>query len=249
MSSEGLNQVCKRCLNCPTMPKTRRARNQSTVFDLPKETESPYCDPGILPDVANERTKLRFYAINKEWQSEMGWKFEKVCLTSGYRFENKSNSTERDIFASLPSEAMTIKRKDRPCLTHDVVGDGNCYFRCISLLVSGTEMNHFSIRKWILANLSRRSIGMDVDKYTKLTKMNRNNTWATEVEIVATAKLLKTDIYVFSLHGRDWQWLLFKGSQHRSSLPRRSVYLHHAGLCHFRIVMKVKVTSPEPITR
>ena len=95
-----------------------------------------------------------------------------------------------------------------------VARDGNCYFRCISYALSGTEDHHKSICNvqcnyisWFPGRL--RALITDFNemedrrKYIKRSSMRSNGTWATEVEILATAKCFRRD--VFTYYDNKWQ--------------------------------------------
>ena len=86
--------------------------------------------------------------------------------------------------------------KVKPSNIYQVLGDGNCYFRCI---LSGKEDYHRDVRKvlskyksWFPGRLSVLITDKDElqngCKYIERSGMGQNGKWATEVEIPATAK-------------------------------------------------------------
>ena len=87
-----------------------------------------------------------------------------------------------------------------------ITGDGNCYYRCISVAVTGNQDHHKSIRSAIVAfllgsievQMLHLPENLSVDEYVKENKVDELGTWATEVEIAATAGLLQTNIYCFA---------------------------------------------------
>ena len=87
----------------------------------------------------------------------------------------------------------------KPSNIYQVLGDGNCYFRCISYVLSGKEDYHRDVRNVLCDYISwfpgRLSILItDKDelkngcKYIERSGMMKNGEWATKVEILMTAK-------------------------------------------------------------
>lgn len=67
--------------------------------------------------------------------------------------------------------------------------------------------------------------------------MLKEGTWATEVEIFATAHLLNVDIYTYS----GGCWLRFSVSQIETGKQSRTeaIYLNHHQLNHYNVVLSV----------
>ena len=97
----------------------------------------------------------------------------------------------------------------KPSNIYQVLGDGNCYFRCISYVLSGKEDHHRDVRKVLCEYISwfpgRLSVLItDKDelkngcKYIERSGMRENGKWATEVKILATAKCFQRDIHILS---------------------------------------------------
>lgn len=90
-------------------------------------------------------------------------------------------------------------------VAQNVTGDGNCYFRCLSLYFFGTEDFHSQIRKTIVdfmithINVFSRDIHesnrcLTVNEYINSMSLTNGvlNSWATDIEIEVTAtKLVK----------------------------------------------------------
>ena len=96
----------------------------------------------------------------------------------------------------------------KPRNVHNIKGDGNCYFRCISYTLSGSEDYYDIVRKVLCKYISwfpGKLQGLITDKdeleneskYMKQSKMRNNGTWATEIEILATAKCFRRDIFTY----------------------------------------------------
>ena len=94
-------------------------------------------------------------------------------------------------------------------------GDGNCYFRSISYILSGVEKFHLEVRKAVcdfikvfdgdLKPFLRRGEG---EAYIKESNMTKSGTWATETEIFATAKIMKRNVFTFT--NTNWQRFPYK---------------------------------------
>ena len=118
-----------------------------------------------------------------------------------------------------------------PWQCEEIVKDGNCFFRCISKILSGSEMHHAILRqelcRFMVTDGSYLIQSYMSTKYKNTTtildhllsnSMFSNSIWATDVEIVAMSILLKTDIYVAEERfdeKRSWMkvfWLRYQGS-------------------------------------
>ena len=102
----------------------------------------------------------------------------------------------------------------KPSNIYRVLGDGNCYFRCISYVLSGKEDYHRDVRNVLCEYISwfpgRLSILItDKDelkngcKYIERSGMMKNGEWATEVEILVTVKCFQRDIFTY--YKNKWQ--------------------------------------------
>lgn len=94
-------------------------------------------------------------------------------------------------------------KKRVPSSVHRIVGDGNCLFRAVSYVVSGSKERHKVLRKFAVAQMYdigrkfNRIAGQNATDYMKQTKMNELGVWGTDVEIFALSAVLKTGIFVF----------------------------------------------------
>ena len=124
-----------------------------------------------------------------------------------------------------------------------IKGDGNCFFRAVSYCVSGSEDNHEAIRqatcKHLLENSSvfeslQRNVNMSMNEYMQMSHMNETGTWATEMEIIGVAALLKINVYTFT----SGRWLLYSGKGVDSEFEnnRGSIYLHHLNGNHYNVI-------------
>ncbi|XP_073681625.1 uncharacterized protein [Garra rufa] len=133
-----------------------------------------------------------------------------------------------------------------PCKNDSIVADGNCFFRAISQAVTGTQKYHRKIRLAVVQQLEKNSVKYQnilrteyssVSEYINVSKMRYVNTWATEVEIQATADYLGISVFTFF----DGRWL--KYTCNSNILSNQSIYLENCNGNHYETV--VCVYEPE----
>ncbi|XP_021359926.1 uncharacterized protein LOC110454632 [Mizuhopecten yessoensis] len=173
------------------------------------------------PSKRGKESALTFWVVDHTWQSGLFDQFEKVCNTVLQVKPTRVSPPE--MVSYCQTNPMRISRSEYPLVTRNVVGDGNCFFRCISYLLCGSEELHMAVRNWVVCNISSRDVGMSVARYVHSTRMDRKGVWATDHEIIATANILNTDIFVFSKYASDWKWMEFrcKRRRRRRNIPKR----------------------------
>ena len=81
-----------------------------------------------------------------------------------------------------------------PTLTKTIDGNGNCFFRTISYILTGSQLQHMDVRRATVQHM--RTIGgllsphldgsyNDIEQYINVTYMDMDGIWATDVEILA----------------------------------------------------------------
>ena len=132
-----------------------------------------------------------------------------------------------------------------PKLTDSIEGDGNCFFRAMSLELTGTQSHHQRVRDALVAFLSKPAnnshfcnyIGNDIGLYLETSRMADNGVWATDVEIVAIATLLQTTVFVFTDYNGTRRWLPYKPLFHQD-VQRFDECIYLANVCaHFERVI------------
>ena len=125
-------------------------------------------------------------------------------------------------------------------IQHNVLGDGNYFFRAISYLLLGQEVKHDVIRARIVDYI------MDTNNFDKLRSyipqhypsgeayiqdeaMADLTTWATEVELFACAQLCGKDIVCYS-HSR---WLRYPASGYPRKPTRSAFFIANKNGNHF----------------
>ena len=94
------------------------------------------------------------------------------------------------------------------------------------MAVTGWEVGHLLIRKLVCDNIN--SVGpytknIEGKTYLSQSKMKTSTTFATDVEIMAAAQVLGTDIYVYHTYGDKLRWLRFACVH--SMMTNSSIYL------------------------
>lgn len=79
--------------------------------------------------------------------------------------------------------------------------------------------------------------------YLLSSKMTKESTWTTELEIIAMSHMLNVDIYTYS----DKKWLQFNGEGQYYELgeQREAIYLYHRQQNHYDVVLHVSTRVSE----
>ena len=130
-------------------------------------------------------------------------------------------------------------------ITRKVRGDGNCLFRSLSYLVTGSERNHSAIRRAICDYIAQckqdsavqRYIGHEPGRcYIDRMRMRQEDTsWGTDVEIYAACQMMECDIFTFTdPHNKtrklQWQRLPFDDPTRRSEMQAARREAREAGV-------------------
>ena len=181
----------------------------------------------------------QFNPVGREWQIM-------ACSALGLRFVRSNEVGPGGPCVPLKApEARTIRR---------IAGDGNCLFRSLAYVLTGSEDQHLVIRQRIVHHMftiSELLLGIhipnryrSVEAYIRGTKMNRGTTCGTDVEILTMAHLLDTSI--FSYIPKDKQWWRFSPNFVDASLTDdckgAAIYINHPP-GHFEVVRSI-VHSP-----
>lgn len=134
---------------------------------------------------------------------------------------------------------------EEPRRTYKTKGDGNCYFRAISYILTGTEDNHILLRDKVVQHMNtgitkqlKDYLNQDVEEYINISGISRDGVWATDAEILATANLLGWDIVVYTKVGDSMDWLIYPASFDLQSTTEFGLYLQNQN-GHFDVVISV----------
>ena len=150
-------------------------------------------------DRQNHVSPLKFYPVDEHWQ-------QNVCLMIGLYFHDKNRVRPGGPNVPLtPPDMRTVKR---------IKGDGNCLFRALSYIISGSEEQHMVLRRAIIQHMIHIAhfiIGHHVVNYTSIqeyitdTNMDQECAWGTDIEILTLSHLLHTPIMSYSVQHHSWQ--------------------------------------------
>ena len=145
-----------------------------------------------------------------------------------------------------------------PWQTEDIDGDGNCLFRCLSKILTGSQESHIQVRRIVASFIASegttrlgwyfRQKGVTPCNYF----LDENfvylpGTWGGDVEIMAASAILNADIYVanndYRKPGsfiREVRWSLLRASLN----PTATLYITNYG-DHYEPVISM-LNSPTP---
>jgi hypothetical protein len=134
-----------------------------------------------------------------------------------------------------------------PDKNSNIMGDGNCFFRAISEILTGSLTQHKILRNTIIGHMNsackaqlEKYLNGNMKKYLNDSNMLMDGVWATDAEILATASLLKTDILVHTSYGCDGKkWLRYPASFSLDMTSQDVILLEHSNE-HFEPVLSLK---------
>ena len=108
----------------------------------------------------------------------------------------------------LRNDAVQTMLRDMHLMSVNVAGDGNCFYRALSLSLHGHEDEHTELRRLIADHLTRNynSIFNVSNNFTHadnnsieqhIQRMRLNGVWAGEEAILAAADFLQRELHVF----------------------------------------------------
>ena len=185
--------------------------------------------------------QYRYCPVDVDWQSQ-------ACTMMNVRF---ICPFERD--SGDPEQILTLPNVST--LRH-IGGDGNCLFRAMSFIITGSERQHFKIRSAIMAHLTTiphlvTGLGVDehqnyltyynggyssVEDYLMRTDMASSGTWGTDFEMTLPAHMLDTIVYSYKA-GQYWIACSPQGIDHSmpNDVNRKSIYIYYTGT-HYEVV-------------
>ena len=121
-----------------------------------------------------------------------------VCQQLGLRFvcANKCSAGGPDIALNYPTSV------------HHIRGDGNCLFRALSYVITGTERQHLRLRHAIVKHLRSTGVGssllggyireLTIEDCIQHSQIERNGVWGSQNEILALAHMAAVNIFSFN---------------------------------------------------
>ncbi|XP_065318817.1 uncharacterized protein LOC135926814 [Gordionus sp. m RMFG-2023] len=114
--------------------------------------------------------------------------------------------------------------------TERIIGDGNCLFRCISKEICEDECQDHFLRSECVRFMKSKDmaeqmggfLGEPVDAYLERTGMAQNAVYGTEVEIVAMATMLQTNILIHTIY----KWAYYMPIKKLSNIKKFNVNIY-----------------------
>ena len=189
------DKVCVELCDTPdTLPDLHEQNNQQTNGH---ETQKTVSQPEIQETGFYEGDPVLFFPITNSTQRN-------ICPFFGLFDVN-------GVLQQMPDYKLggTGQGVKPPTKCFVINGDGNCYFRAVSFILTGVEKYHFVVRQaicdFIAVHYDDLNLFLvkykDGEAYLKDTKMRENSTWGTELEIIATATMAKRDVIVYNHTG------------------------------------------------
>ena len=172
---------------------------------------------------------LRFFPVNEDWQRQ-------ACNILGLEFRGAFNHGHDrggpDTILTRP-DCRSLKR---------IVGDGNCLFRSLCYIITGSEEQHFALRTAIVQHMLSIpymfvGYGTDgqpncvslfchphhyesVEEYVRQTRMDFDRVWGTNVEMACLAHILRAPVYCYDASQRYHIWAAYFPNSVDRSIPR-----------------------------
>ena len=193
---------------------------------------------------------LRYYPVDEEWQHN-------ACETIGLQFKSlfvHSNGGP-DVVLTRP-DCRSLKK---------IKGDGNCLFRALCFIITGSEDQHFALRTKIIEHMlciphMFEGYGADgemncinlfhhptqyesVDDYIQRSRIDTDGVWGTNVEMACLAHILQAPVYCFDASQRRHIWAAYFPTNVDRFIPRdirqKSLYIYFAH-DHFTVVTSTR---------
>ena len=209
-------------------PKPKR-RNVDSKVKITEEKENDDIDISVID---TEKTEFNFCPLSQSTKDILKM-----------RTTNKVTSIDMNKECTIDTKVLGI-----PLETRSIISDGNCFFRALSFAIFDEESHHFRIRNLIVNHLLKnehifrsflRSGYHTISHYVLKRGVLKNGTWATEIEIIAAAHLLQTDIYVFDDSHQCWSRYSGQQADRRLKVECEAIYLKHCYRAHYEVVLSV----------
>ena len=175
----------------------------------------------------------KYHPVDNQWQ-------RMTCENMGLIYIQSNDITPGGLHVSL-----TV-----PASIRSIRGDGNCFFRSLSNIITGSEEQHESVRLAIVRHM--RAFGhllhlhhdnRSIDEYIHISKMDESSTWATQVEMFALTHLLGICLYVYSEHFGRWNKYdpcILDSMITDGNLCNMGIYVNHP-TNHFEVVTSISL--------
>jgi hypothetical protein len=126
----------------------------------------------------------------------------------------------------------------------DVCGDGNCFFRALSMCLIGSENDHQKLRKDIVQHMAHEcgpshnpESETEVSLRQYLNYISRDGKYVGEDVVKAASSFLGRVVHIYTGTGNDWP-CTYRPTAHTSSLQAPPVALAFYEPGHYRAALK-----------
>ena len=130
--------------------------------------------------------------MSEKWQREM-------CIKLGLNFHSSNDQPSNFVGKSIS--------EFQPWETTEILRDGNCFFRCLSKILTGSQNSHLDLRSIIchfIATEGTTQFGWyfhqkgvtPCEYFLNENLVHLEDMWATDAEVMAASAILDADIYV-----------------------------------------------------
>lgn len=180
-------------------PRTTNARKSNT--DTSKDKKKS----GKSQTAQSEQQRLwpfKFHTVDETWQRS-------ACETLGLHFISANG-------VSRGGRDVPLTRPDFKKI-NSILGDGNCMFRSLSYVTTGTENQHVELRAKVIQHMRDIAPLMlghiksythlnncsSVEEYIKKSAMDQC-AWGSDLELLAFAHLSKTCVFSYCMQTCNW---------------------------------------------
>ena len=190
-------------VNISSPQKQKRTKDIRNELSMPKKKLKMTMNYHDSPHSANPSPiTWNYNPVDIEWQRERANSLRiEICNSSYVNFK----------------EPRTVLRSDPPNYCYRTIGDGNCFFRALSLYLTGDENSHIPLRDMVTDHMVRninlflvfKNMVNQQDDFLRYIERKRRTHgrgttyWADADIIIATSSLLKTPIVTYSPHIDD----------------------------------------------
>jgi len=186
--------------------------------------------------------QFQFCPLNIEQQTVM-------CAA----LNNTGNGNQYEVHSQIEYHGVGTSLSEQ-FSTHRIIGDGNCYFRCLSYALTGSEnAHHHDLRRRVVQFERQNRTSVEVHVWTgdtfegHVSRMSMVGSYARETDILASAAMLNVNIDVYQQQGNSWAWCKYSPDQLLASndcvQPVDGIYLVNTNSNHFDIVSGVHANT------
>eukprot|EP00731_Ephydatia_muelleri_P005830 Em0003g78a len=216
---------------------SQRGKGQTPKQSTPKSSVIDLTVNDVRVERAERETTwpyLRYYQTDELWQRQK-------CTQLGLTFHSANNFDigGPNIVLNRPNTETILRAR----------GDGNCLFRCLSQIITGSPDQHYAVRMCIITHMRHISHlligsyefdgGDDIEAYIANRKMDRNGSYGTNNEMLTLSHLLMCNVYSFNAQASNWSYVANPGHIDPNIpviVERKSMYIYYRNGNHFDIV-------------